>query len=456
MESNPPFCFSFLEASLPSFPPGPTFHPGTITLFKKPNTKKKPKYPADHVRVKKRYNKNIPVLKPKTSFEIKNPHMFFTAVNCPIMYRTWLQFMGQSITDRYIYFDNLRLAKANKHSMSFLKLHQMEIYRRYLLFWVKKEQNVRTQMRKLVAMWLRKRYESRMLNTEDPATLVEPNKPVLIFDSKARGSYVFEASTIKRQLEENLGYCKWFVSEPQAPKNPLTNLPFHTGQVAEIFRQLAIYGYSSWILEGFKDNHYNLGDFLEFFRQPLRMRTVDHCCKNPTCEDTQEFVEEFMEDEFEHHDIPYNSTLTILKWALNHKTDLKYVRSWITAWAEYYTNVIKYGEQTIRDNPRLIDFVHDMTDDLFRNRVMIQKLGRMRLEAITNKEEPEPIYPQQTLYTVSHYSSDFEETSQRITRQRTEDVEFTLGDDGPNVLVALHTISDGLIEALLRHAPPSD
>lgn len=467
--------------SMPSLPPGPTFHPGNIALLKKPNAKKMPKYPADHIRVKKRYTSIVPILEPKSSFTIDNPHMLYTAVRCPYMYRTWLQFMGQSITDRYIYFDNLRLAKANTQYRSFLKSPQMEIYTRRLLFWAKKEQNVRTQMRKLTAMWLRKRYESRMLNTEDPATMAEPDKPILIFDSKARGSYVFEASTMKRQMEENLGYCKWLVSEPQPPKNPLTNLPFHTGQVTEIFRQLAIYGSSSWILEGFKEHHYNLDNFLEFFRQPLRMRTVEHCRKNPTCEDTQEFVEEFIEDEFEHHDIPYNSTLTILKWALKHKSELKYIQSWINTWVEYYRAVITYGEQTIRDNPRLIDFVHDMTEGLFRNRVMIQKLGRMRLETIANdppeeesesvsEEVPDSLPVQEPplisvespqvnptqYYTRLHYISNLDESYERNTRQRTEETLFDLGDDGSNVLVALDTISDALIEALLRHAPPSD
>ena len=449
--------------SLPSLPPGLTFHPGNLALLKKPNAKKKPKYPADYVRVKKRYAPIVPILKPKSSFTIDNPHMLYTASRCPIMYRIWLQFMGQSITDRYIYFDNLRLEKADKLNTSFLKHPEMQPYTRRLLFWAKKEQNVRTQMRKLVALWLVKHYESRMLNTEDPATLAEPDKPVLIFDSKSRGSYVFEASTIKRQMEENLGYCKWLVSEPQLPKNPLTNLPFHTGQVAEIFRQLAIYGMSSWILEGYKEHHYNLSEFLEFFRQPLMMRTVEHCRKNPTCEDTQEFVEEFIEDEFEHHDIPYNSTLTILKWALKNKSDLKYIQSWINTWSEYYKATIVHGEETVRNHTRHVDFVHDMSYDLFQNKTMIQKLGRMRLEAIA-KEEPVLVQPsvqlQLTRPITLPYISDLDEPSQRITRQRTEDTEFNLGDDRSNVLVALatisDTISDTLIEALLRHAPPSD
>lgn len=443
MDPYPNFCFSFslIESS---FPPGPTFHPGNLALLKKPNAKKKAKYPAYYVQVKKRCNPIVPVLEPKSSFTVDNPHMLYTAASCPCVYHIWLQFMGQSITDRYIYFDNLRLAKADKNNTSFLKTPQMDIYTRRLLLWAKKEQNVRTQMRKLVAIWLRKRYGSRMLNTEDPATMAEPDKPILIFDSKARGSYVFEASTMKRQLEENLGYCKWLVSEPQAPKNPLTNLRFHTGQITEIFRQLAIYGSSSWILEGFKEHHYNLNDFLEFFRHSLRMRTVEHCRKNPICEDTQEFVEEFIEDEFEYHDIHYNSTLTILKWALKNKTELKYVQTWINVWAEYYKMVILHGEETIRDNPRLIDFTHDMSYDLFQNMAMIQKLGRMRLEALNNKKaEPQP-QNSSALYLPIN------------TLDLTASVQTHSFDYAENVLISTDAISAALLETLLRHEPPSD
>lgn len=435
----------------------PVFHPGNLALHKKQKPTKlrlKPSY--DAVIVKKRIPNHIPELPIKSSFAIENPHMLYTAARCPYMYRTWLQFMGQTITDRYIYFDNLRLAKADKLNTSFLKLSPIEAYTRRLLFWAKKEQNVRTQMRKLVALWLRKRYESRMLNTEDPATLAEPEKPILIFDSKARGSYVFEASTIKRQFEENLGYCKWLVSEPHAPKNPLTNLHFHTGQVTEIFRQLSIYGMSSWILEGFKSHHYDLQDFLETFRQPLRMRIVEHCRKNPTCEDTQEFVEEFMEDEFEYHDIHYKSTLTILKWALKHKTDLKYIRSWIDVWAEYYKILVVHGEQTVRNSPRLIDFVHDMSEDLFRNKTMIYKLGRMRLDA-TLKNEPKQT-PQQEVEASAFYTSELDESAQRYIHPRTDELTFDLGDGSSpaNILVPLDSLSEAILEALFRHAPPSN
>jgi hypothetical protein len=424
---------------------GATFHPGNIALLKQPK-KKQPKYPIDYVRVEKPTPRYIPVLNPKTSFAVENPHMLYTAANCPTMFRTWLQFMGQSITERYIYFGNIRAIIADKSNCSFLKSRELLPYTRQLLVWAKREQNVRTQMRKLVALWLRKRYESRMLNTEDPATLAEPEKPILIFDSKARGSYVFEASTIKRQFEENLGYCKWLVSEPQAPKNPMTNLKFHTGQVAEIFRQLAIYGRSSWLLEGFKEHHYNLADFLETFRQPLRMRNVDHCHKNPTCEDTQEFVEEFMEDEFEYHDIPYRSNLTILKWALKHKTDLKYIKTWIDVWAEYYKLIIVHGEQTLRDNPRLLNFVHDMTADLFRNKTMILKLGRMRLEVVT-KERAEQPPPQVDPSTWHLPSSTFDLTASIQTQP------FNYA---ANTLISADGISVALLEALLHYEPPSD
>lgn len=373
----------------------PTFHPGDLTSLKKKPTKKQQKYPADYVRVQKNYKPRVPKLSPKDSFTIKNPHLLCTAPRCPPFYKHWLQWIGTSITERYIYFDTLHLDRVKNNAQTLLKHPEMVPYTKRLLTWAKKEQNVRFQMRKLVALWLLKKYQARMLNTEDPATMLEPDKPILIFDAKARGTYVFEASTLKRQMEENLGYCKWFVSEPQTPKNPLTNLPFGKGQIAAIFQQLAIYGASSWILEGYKAHHYNRHDFLETFRQPLRMRAVEHCRKNPSCEDTIDFVTEFIEDEFDYHDIPYTPTLTILKWAMEHKSHLPYMKSWIDTWAEYYRATVVYGDQVVRDNPRLVDFAHDRSNDLFANTGMITKLGRMRMEELAKKkaEMPSPILP---------------------------------------------------------------
>lgn len=443
---------------------GPTFHPGEPSLLKKAPIKKKGKYPFDHVRVQKRKRPlTVPELESKTNFEVENPHILYTAnKNLPnfLPYKTALQFLGRSITERYIYFENYRLAKTDPHTKSFLKSPSLAFYNRFLLFWAKKEQHTRTMLRRLVALWKAKKYSSRLLNTEDPATMAEPEKPVLVFDSTARGSYAFEASTIKRQLEENLGYCKWLVSEPQTPKNPMTNLPFHVGQITAILKQLELYGMSSWLLEGYKEHHYDLLEFLDTFRQPLRLRTIEHCRKNPMCEDTQEFVEEFMEDEFEFHDIPYNSTLTILKWALKHKTELKYVRTWIDVWAEYYKVVIRHGESSLQNSPRLLDDIHDMSGDLFRNRTMIQKLGRMRLEALAAEEPPEPVQPpiqQQVPAPVQSphvFDASRFEWSQQGETPTGLTITHTMSD--VNILISADAISDALLEALLRHAPPSD
>ena len=457
------------------FVAGPRFHPGK--MVKKKPTKKQPKYPADYVRVQKNYKPKVPTLPPKHTFDLENPHLLCTAPRCPPLYKYWLQWIGTNITDRYIYFDNLRQDKLKNNVQTLLKRPEMQPYTRRLLAWAKKEQNVRFQMRKLVALWLHKKYESRMLNTEDPATMMEPEKPILIFDAKARGTYVFEASTMKRQIEENLGYCKWLVSEPQTPKNPLTNLPFKTGQLAAIFHQLSIYGVSSWIIEGYKEHHYNRHDFLETFRQPLRMRAVENCRKNPSSEDTLDFVTEFIEDEFEYHDIPYNSTLTILKWAIEHQNHLPYMKNWIDAWVEYYRTTIVYGDQAVRDHPRLVDFAHDRSKDLFANSTMITKLGRMRMEAIVkNREEmPSPILVAQApsqpqppvlqeppnhqndvLNTAILYRSALDETEDRNVRPRNEFLfNFTVGE-GTDANATLEVSIYSWIEEFLNHEAPSN
>ncbi len=443
------------------------FHPGTFVAKAAAHSRKTPKYSYDSVRVQKGWRRRIYPLPPKSNFEIDNPHLLYQAARCSPFYKFWLQSIGQSITQRYIYFDTLRADKRNRTRETLMKRPEMQPFAQRLLACAKMEQNVRFQMRRIVYLWHQKRYRHRLLNTEDPGTMSEPEHPIILYDSRARGHYVFEASTLKRQLEENLAYCKWLVPEPMKPKNPLTNLPFHPGQLSEILRQLTCMGKSSWILEGYKEHKHDLTDFLETFRQPLQIRAVENCRKNPTSEDTLDFVGEFIEDEFDYHDIPLTSTLTILKWALEHKADTKYMQSWIQAWAEYYKATILHGEETIRKNPHLVSFAHDMSADLFRNKVMITKLGRMRLEMLGHPIVQSPPPPQSSplqvqvpLSPLPAYEEEVSPSDVRNVRARSEGVVFDLGD-GVNLLFALPdsvhvTIPSALIEELLNHEPPSD
>ena len=154
-----------------------------------------------------------------------------------------------------------RLNNISKFTSRYLKAHPTELPFFDLVLelsnWIDKEQRVRLAIRRLVNNWFYKKYSKRCLNENDPWTLYPPTNPIVIFDSKCRGYYQFEANSLKLHIEKSLEYSQWLFPTPYAPKNPLTNLPFHDGQLSIILSGLRKQGYGSWKIEAYKASNYN-------------------------------------------------------------------------------------------------------------------------------------------------------------------------------------------------------
>ena len=215
-----------------------------------------------------------------------------------------------------------------------------------LCVWTKREQKVRTFIRILVHKWIQKKYKDRILNTEDPCTLLPPVKTIKLFDHACRGFHQFEASSLKKQFETSLQYSEWLFPKPTHPKNPFTNLPFNEGQRITIVNSLRKYGYGSWFIEAYRNSGWNLVHFTIDNSINLRINSITQLCKNPNHE-TQEFLDEFITNQYTENEINKPIILTVLKWAVKNRIDDLYMKKWLQLMKEYYT--IKY-RYSISDN----------------------------------------------------------------------------------------------------------
>lgn len=360
--------------------------------------------------------------------------------------------VGKTLTERYYYMKDLLVAQANfqkkrkEHPntpVPFNASPYMVQFQQEVQTWFRLERQVRFALKRLVNAFLFKRYKKRLLNTEDPATLEPPRQEIRIFDVKSRGTYLFEASTLKRQWDENLGYAKWMVPEPQLPKNPLTNLPFTLGQLIYIAQELRRLGRTSWLIEGFIQFDFQRKAFLEQFNQTLRLHTLTRCFNDPKHEDTIDFLEEFMEDEFEYHDIEFRAYLTILRWGIRNAMETRYMKQWLQTWYDYYKLFILHGPSGLRTSPGLLDATHDMTEDLFRNTKAISALSKLRLAQAPQLDRVRfPIPP-----ILPPPESETEEGSLRGLRLR---IRLTIpSTPAENQFVRA-------VEELVRHEPPQD
>jgi len=258
--------------------------------------------------------------------------------NAPMAFQIAVSSVGQSFQKRKEYLEKIRTSYKRLNTLldTFTKNDHMHTYIQ-VLRWFKMEAKLKAKLRPIFYAWIQKKYKARMLNTEDPFTLCEPDNPVYVFDAKSRGTYVFDGKSIKKHIESCLGYNRWMIPEPREPTNPLTNLVLTHGQLIAIRNQLCKHGIGSWMIEGLAKVNYNIAAFDTEFKLPLRLYALDDLYRNPTSEDSLDELTEFISEQHK------NQTPTItegeliaLRWAVMKMTHDPYIAEWRTLWRDYF------------------------------------------------------------------------------------------------------------------------
>ena len=231
--------------------------------------------------------------------------------------------------------------------------------------------------------WLHKKYKNRILNIDDPCTLMPPLKPIKFFDPTSRGFYQFEASSLKKHFETSLQYSEWLFPKPSHPKNPLTNIPFNEGQMITIVDCLRRYGYGSWFIEAYRSVGWNLPHFTSDNAPNLKINAITQICKNPNFE-TYEFLNEFIVNQYDENDLDQPLIKAVLKWAVKYKLDDDYMKHWLNLMKDYY--IIKY-----RNN---------INDDTDTDKLNIIYIRSMRLFDNTEKLNEYKIAAGNILFTL--------------------------------------------------------
>lgn len=284
-----------------------------------------------------------------------------------------------------------------------------------------RDQWLRTTLRRFVQIWLYKCYNNRFLNTEDPATLVEPVKPIHIFDVERRGIYVFEATSLKTFLVNDLTYSDWMFPEPKEPRNPLTNLPFRIGQLLEVVRALRAYNLGHWSIEAYFSCKQSLKSFRDLFVSPIKLRGLYEVVKTPHHEECIEYLTEFIEDEYDYHAVEKRNILILLLWAARKGLDTPYMNMWRHVMRQYHIYIIVYGKEIYENNISMQNIIHNQTEHLFGNtrevaRIRAEWLQTNPLRRILPRPQPQQLPQSQPLQIISFHGllSLIEEESNQV------------------------------------------
>jgi hypothetical protein len=189
-------------------------------------------------------------------------------------------------------------------------------------------------MKPLIFRWNIRKSLKQIKNTEDPVTLEIPKKPVYIFDIKKKMSFVYEANTIRRTIENRILSSDYMFAEPQVPVNLLTNLPLSYGQLMSVILQCKAYGEYSWVLEGLRATSGCLVKFAIFNKTRLNIEAIKTFFKKSVA-GVRDTVLDYFRAEAEFTDMPV--------FYINKFTNLCYtnqshprVRQWVNHTRDYY------------------------------------------------------------------------------------------------------------------------
>lgn len=171
-------------------------------------------------------------------------------------------------------------------------------------------------------------------NTEDPVTLEVPKKLVRIIDLKNRNSFIYDANTIRRAIENKILFSDYMFAEPQQPVNLLTNLPLTYGQLMSVIFQCKAQGEYSWILEDLRLRNGNLETFTIYNKTRINIEAIKVFFKKSNTI-LRETVIDFFNAEAEYADL-HSSKISSFILLYDTKPSNIMVRKWINHTREYY------------------------------------------------------------------------------------------------------------------------
>ena len=91
---------------------------------------------------------------------------------------------------------------------------------------------------------------------------------------------------------------------------------------------------------------------------------------------------EFIEDQYDYHQIHRPEILTVLKWAIKNTPTDEYMMEWLHAFKQIYSVQIIYGEHFLENNITFQTTLYGVTRQLLRQIKTINRLAKLRNHAI--------------------------------------------------------------------------
>lgn len=206
-----------------------------------------------------------------------------------------------------------------------------QVFESYLV-----ETRLRNAMRKVLVLWRNYSMKKRTTETIDPIILSEPEKPVVIYDWKAKKRFTFDAKSLAIFIETQLLYHEVGFACPQNPRNPWTNLDFTYRELVSIYFQLKKYGELRWGLTTLRQVNFNLVVWFTYNKTTLIIKSIHNNIKQLDTEYARELLEDFIFKQIEDLVPLTDIVIKAYRKGIEHDHNHWYIQRWKHMAMKYY------------------------------------------------------------------------------------------------------------------------
>ncbi len=191
-----------------------------------------------------------------------------------------------------------------------------------------KEFKLRWKFRALLQRWRIYKMDKLYVYNPDPITLCDPEKPIIIYDRKAKKKFVFDAKSLANSINSNLLYYENGFAIPQFPKNLITNTPFLYIELISIYYQLQQAGEAKWALSTLKSFNFNKVRWEFYNKSILFYKAIQNEIKKLDTFDGRELFLDFVISKLEEYNLhPTNYVIKAYERGLIYLSNHFYIQS---------------------------------------------------------------------------------------------------------------------------------
>ncbi len=247
---------------------------------------------------------------------------------------------------------------------------------------------LRFALRRFLNHWRLTRFNKT--NEEDLFTCEVPKHPIQIVDWNSKQIWTFEAKSLMMDFTNRLLHHEGSFEEPQAPRNPYTNVNLTAGQTISVYAQMLKYAIpNSFPFTAYRASHMNLNCFRFEHRIYLSINALRKTFEDITYYETRDKILDFIAMAFDREEKEAN--VEAYHFVLRQYPNTDQLQKWKQLCLKYQEFEVKYADF---DNARL-----KAQDKLF---AQAQPLLQKQDEILRLYEQSHPIRPRIQVTHVTH------------------------------------------------------